>query len=100
MNKQQEADLLYAADCISTYKNYGICAALLTRPTHIDDIEEGKLIDPGWRWWWGMASTGKEYYDADNRGARLIGIAMMLTMPPEILRGECYPDFKKSKHGK
>jgi len=97
MTKQQRKALLKAGELIASEKEYCICEALsmLTPRIELSSIPEAKLIRPyNVTFWWGGITMGDDYYTSPCRNDRLIGIAMMLTMPKEILEGKCY---KKKK---
>ena len=53
------------------------------------DCEEAKMIDPNETFWWGLVTMGVQLSFPEARGARLTGIAMMLTMPKEIIQHKC-----------
>lgn len=92
MTKKQGAALLYAAENISKKKEFVICAELYNFGIEILDIPEARMICPykeTWQTkqfaWWGSHTMDVFLDSAEAQGARLIGIAMMLTMPKEML---------------
>lgn len=92
MTTKQRAQLLRAGELIAIGLHTCICTTMPSMG--LDHIEEGFLIDPGTAYWWGYGST---HAHEEHRQARLIGIAMMLTMPKEILEGKCYDKKTKGK---
>jgi len=92
MTTAQRKALLRAGEKIAMYKFGNICK-FLPIGICLSTIEEAELISPydGWTsdlflWW--------DYNDYESR---LIGIAFMLTMPPEILQGKCSKNKTKNK---
>lgn len=108
LTERQKKDLFKAGNLIVESKKDTICNALaeiVSDPTekNITDwqlTEEAKMIrqiDSKSPFWWGVDTIGY-YFDSSNaRGARLIGIAMMLTMPDEIIEHKCVKPSKSKK---
>lgn len=90
MKASHKKALLIAAEKVARKKCIGICAAL---PDDIDlyDIPEVMTLfgdeHKPWYYIWGQAYPFLPDFagNDENRGARLIGIAMMLTMPPDMV---------------
>lgn len=102
MNLQIRKDLAKAGNLIAKEKRNSICYAIDDRSYNGWLItEEAKMIKPRnltqWNYWWWDSSTGAA--GIKERGARLIGIAMMITMPEEIINHKCVKKLKKTKNG-
>lgn len=91
MTKKLKSDLLKVGELIVRGESSCICDA-----TGINNIysyewqktNEAQLIRPTIKtdYWWGIETMGEPFYFDSCRQARLIGIAMMLTMPKEMYR--------------
>ncbi len=85
-------DLERAAEMIATEKCIGICESKpLASNRKWINTEEAKIIKPDeyGSYWWGFLSMRESYYTDSCIAARLMGIAIMLTMPEEIINHEC-----------
>jgi hypothetical protein len=96
MTKKMKKDLIRAAELIATNKENTICDAMnsIVGFSKWKETEEAQIINPNSQgvigYWWGYETIGFAYYSYKSRGARLIGIAMMITMPKEIVQHKCY----------
>lgn len=84
MNLKQRRALEKAGEKIASEKEYLICCCL-DNGIDLHQIPEAKMIRPDSVFWWGQKEMD---LPADNivcRNARLLGIAMMLTMPKEFV---------------
>lgn len=100
MNFQIRKDLARAGNLIATEKQNSICYAIDDRSYNSWLLtEEVKMIKPEnvtqFDYWWD-SSTG--IADIEERGARLIGIAMMITMPVEIINHQCVVNLLKRRN--
>lgn len=88
--------MLKTGNLIAKRKSNYICAYMGSKWQF---TEEAKMIDPkvNSAFWWGMATMNRYYDEPESRGARLIGIAMMLTMPDEIIEHKCVKLSKSKK---
>lgn len=94
MTKQQKADLLRAGERIASKEKFSICGAI---GSNFRESEEAQMINPRkykeykyTMWWWSRHTMDESFVSENCRNARLIGIAMMLTMPKEIINHKCF----------
>lgn len=128
MSRRMQLDLLEVAEIIADvsekqYFNYAICRAMKYLGKSEGawmSTEEAKLLNPNAskyeekimnaaQYWWGAATMIREgrmkgsttilSFEPEAINARLIGIAMMLTMPEEIINHKCVKKPKKKKNG-
>lgn len=102
MKKTLKKQLLQCAELIVNKEKSSICHAMADVSSYSVlnnwmDSDEAKMIDPGDTYWWGFTSMGHKYSSDEARGARLIGIAMMITMPKDIIDHKCCKPSKKKK---
>jgi hypothetical protein len=97
MTRKMKKDLAKAGNMIARKKKDSICNAmhlLGINPMEWQETEEAQLVSPFLCFstgvWWGMRTMNVRYNKKECRGARLIGIAMMITMPKEIVEHKCY----------
>lgn len=85
MTKKMSADLKKTANISASTPHIGnrfICNAMKIIGAERNDwkqTEEARMIDPNQLCWWNY----------DDNQSRLIGIAMMVTMPIEIIEHKC-----------
>lgn len=88
--------LMMAAEMISNEKESCICQSIgkdwiksseaqMIRP----DIDTDDMA------WWGLHTMGYYLWEPEAIAARLMGIALMLTMPSDILNHRCCPAKSK-----
>lgn len=94
MNSEIKEDLLRVGEEIADYRNSAICDVI---GREWQDTKEAKMLNPGEVFWWGRATMNEPYYSLECRNARLLGIAMMVTMPKEILDHKCCKRKKLKK---
>jgi hypothetical protein len=85
-----------AGNKIALKENSCICAAIDYCSKYgafgWKQTDEAEMINPGvLLYWWGPETMKQSFRSDKCRGARLIGIAMMVTMPKEIVEGKCCP---------
>jgi hypothetical protein len=92
MNNKLKAQLKQAGNLIASEKLHVICDCIgdeWSRTREAQMIKSDKTVNAT-EVWWGKKTTGAFYDTPKARGARLIGIAMMVTMPKEIKDGKCH----------
>ncbi len=93
MKREIKKQLSEAAELIADGKADCICASMGLLGYFSGDWqneEEAKMINPQTAMWWGFLSMGVYCGSNEARQARPLGIAMMLTMPKEIVEGKCH----------
>lgn len=84
MNSKEREALLKAGEKIASGRKSCICYCL-PEDIELHDIPEAKMLDPKTVFWWGLDSMDNFSQSDICREARLLGIAMMLTMPKEFV---------------
>ena len=94
--KQLLKALAKAGELIATREHYCICNAMREITGDSDswkELPQAKMIDPNSVIWWGLDTMGVFCYYTEARNARLLGIAMMFTMPDDMINEQ----FKTKK---
>ena len=88
MTRKDYNNFLKAGNLIAEKVEDSICHSI---GDEWQKLPQAKMINPNSYAWWGVQTMGINYFDNEARQARLLGIAMMMTMPDDMIKDK----FKK-----